>query len=149
MWDDEPIHRSSPPTADMSHPSRTFLSPYSRSFTPPAIVSDPYLIDKKLSITPFLLGSRPYHGPKKRHIAKDPVAETLRHWGYGSLESADLEPSPKMELDPNVDWELDSGNTPCTKPDNATVLRVHINTDPGTREATSRVRNHCERYANQ
>jgi hypothetical protein len=106
MWDDQPIQRK-PPPVDMPPPTRAFLSPFNRSFTPPALINDPFVVDKKLTVTPLLLAGRPLYVPKNP-FAVDPAIERVRHyWGCETIEDLDLRPSPKLSPESDVEWSSD------------------------------------------
>lgn len=106
MWDDEPIKRP-PPPMDMPPSTRAFLSPFNRSFTPPALINDPYVIDRKLVITPLLLGSRPLYVPRNP-FAVDPAVERVRHYvGSDKFSDIDLRPSPVLAPVLDTEWVSD------------------------------------------
>jgi hypothetical protein len=107
MWDDQPIHRK-PPPVDMPPSARAFLSQFNRSFTPPALINDPYAVDRKLVITPLLLGSRPLYVSRNPY-AVDPAIERVRHYVGCEETSKDVElrPSPKLAPLADDDWHSD------------------------------------------
>ena len=106
MWNDQPIKRA-PPPVDMPPSTRAFLSPFNRSFTPPALINDPYVVDRKLVITPLLLGSRPLYVPRNP-FAVDPAVERVRHYvGCEKFADPDLRPSPVLAPVPDIDWVSD------------------------------------------
>jgi len=114
MWDDEPISRPDPP-AEMPPPTRAFLSQFNRSFTPPALINDPYVVDRKLTVTPFLFGTR--HLPKPRNpFAVDPAVERAYHYRRPNQETdAELLPSPRLvpvQDDKDEDWSSDEDISP-------------------------------------
>lgn len=106
MWNDVPIQRK-PPPVDMPPSTRAFLSPFSRSFTPPALINDPCVVDKKLTITPLLLGSRPLYVPRNP-FAIDPAVERVRHYmGCKNVIDLDLSPSPVLATRSDIEWTSD------------------------------------------
>lgn len=106
MWNDQPIQRKRPP-AEMPPPTRAFLSQFTRSFTPPALINDPYAVDRKLTVTPLLLGSRPRFTPKNL-FAVDPAIERTRHYvGPEDVSDPDLQPSPKLMSINDSEWFSD------------------------------------------
>jgi hypothetical protein len=107
MWDDQPIHRK-PPPVDMPPSTRAFYSQFNRSFTPPALINDPYAVDRKLVITPLLLGSRPLYVPRNPY-AIDPAIERVRHYVGCEETSRDMElrPSPTLPPVPDEEWLSD------------------------------------------
>ena len=106
MWNDKPVKRV-PPPVDVPPSNRAFLSPFNRSFTPPALINDPYVVDRKLTITPLLLGSRPLYVPKNP-FAMDPAVERVRHYvGSENLSDLDLRPSPVLAPLADTEWNSD------------------------------------------
>ena len=123
MWNDQPIKRS-PPPVDMPPSTRAFLSPFNRSFTPPALINDPYVVDRKLVITPLLLGSRPLYVPRNP-FAVDPAVERVRHYvGCEKFADPDLCPSPVLEPVPDIDWVSDEEESYIREDDYKMVSRV-------------------------
>lgn len=114
MWDDQPVQRQAPPV-DMPPSTRAFLSQFNRSFTPPALINDPYAVDKKLVITPLLFGPRPLH-VSRNPFAVDPAVERLRHYvGCEDLTDPDLRPSPVLQAAQNDDWFPEDDETFTTE----------------------------------
>jgi hypothetical protein len=106
MWDDQPINRPDPP-AEMPPPTRAFLSQFNRSFTPPALINDPYVVDRKLTVTPFLFGSRPAFKPRNP-FAVDPAVERAHHYMRPKQKDAELCPSPRSAPIPDdEEWSSD------------------------------------------
>jgi hypothetical protein len=106
MWDDLPVVRKAPPS-DMPPPTRAFLSQFNRSFTPPALINDPFAVDKKLTLTPLLLGSRPLYVPKNP-FAVDPAIERMRHYvGSEEFHKPELQPSPTLQPMDDDEWKSD------------------------------------------
>jgi len=109
MWDDQPFSRPNP-SAEMPPPTRAFLSQFNRSFTPPALINDPYVFDRKLTVTPFLFGTRPLHKPRNP-LAIDPAVERAHHYrGLTQAVDAELCPSPRLspiQDDKDEDWSSD------------------------------------------
>ena len=103
MWNDQPVQRKAPPL-EMPPPTRAFLSQFNRSFTPPALINDPYAVDRKLTITPLLVGTRPNHAPKNP-FAIDPAIERICHYiGPEDVSDPDFQPSPKMVAINDEEW---------------------------------------------
>lgn len=106
MWDDQPVQRKAPPV-DMPPSTRAFLSQFNRSFTPPALINDPFAVDRKLVITPLLLGPRPLY-VSKNPFAVDPAVERVRHYvGCEELTDPDLRPSPTLPPVQDREWISD------------------------------------------
>jgi hypothetical protein len=106
MWDDLPVQRKAP-LVDMPASTRAFLSQFNRSFTPPALINDPYAVDRKLVITPLLLGPRPLN-VSRNPFAVDPAIERVRHYvGCEELTDADLRPSPTLPPIQDQEWISD------------------------------------------
>lgn len=106
MWDDQPVQRKAPPV-DMPASTRAFLSQFNRSFTPPALINDPYAVDRKLVITPLLLGPRPLN-VSSNPFAVDPAIERVRHYvGCEDLTDPDLHPSPTLPPIQEHEWISD------------------------------------------
>jgi hypothetical protein len=106
MWDDQPIQRK-PPPVDMPPSTRAFLSQFNRSFTPPALINDPFAVDRKLTITPLLLGSRPLYVPRNP-FAVDPAVERVRHYvGSEGVTDRELRPSPVLAPELDTEWGSD------------------------------------------
>jgi hypothetical protein len=103
MWDDQPVQRTAP-LVDMPPSTRAFLSQFNRSFTPPALINDPYAVDRKLVITPLLLG----RGPlciSRNPFAVDPAIERVRHYvGCEEFTDPDLRPSPTLPPVQDDEW---------------------------------------------
>src|SRR6202022_4656453 len=72
-WDDTPAPRK-PLPEDVPPPTRAFLSQFNRSFTPPALINDPYALDRKLVISSLLVGPRSLFIPRNPY-AVDPAIE--------------------------------------------------------------------------
>ena len=124
MWNDQPIKRA-PPPVDIPPSTRAFLSPFNRSFTPPALINDPYVVDRKLVITPLLLGSRPLYVPRNP-FAVDPAVERVRHYvGSQKFVDSDLCPSPVLAPVPDTDWVSDEEETGTTENDTEMVSHSH------------------------
>lgn len=54
MWDDQLVERKCA-SINTSSSTQAFLSPFSRSFTPPALINNPFAVGKELTIIPLLL----------------------------------------------------------------------------------------------
>ena len=125
MWDDQPIKRA-PPPVDMPPSTRAFLSPFNRSFTPPALINDPYAVDRKLTITPLLLGSRPLY-VSKNPFAVDPAVERVRHYvGSEKFTDMELRPSPVLGPVPDIDWVTDDEENCATDIVHAVVAKIYL-----------------------
>jgi hypothetical protein len=107
MWDDQPVSRPNP-AAEMPPPTRAFLSQFNRSFTPPALINDPYVVDRKLTVTPFLFGTRPLFKPRNP-FAVDPTVERAHHYIRPKQKTdAELCASPRLAAIPDEeDWSSD------------------------------------------
>ena len=106
MWNDQPIQRRRPP-AEIPPPTRAFLSQFTRSFTPPALINDPYAVDRKLCVTPLLLGNRPRF-TQKNVFAVDPAIQRTRHYVQPEdVSDPDLQPSPKLTSIDDPEWFSD------------------------------------------
>src|SRR5271156_15762 len=103
MWNDQPIQRPQHPK-DMPPSSRAFYSPFVHSFTPPALINDPYAVEKKLTITPLLLGpSR--HTILRRDERFDPALERVRHYvGSEAFKDEELQALPSLEPIEDDEW---------------------------------------------
>jgi hypothetical protein len=117
MWDDLPVVRKQIPE-DIPPPTRAFLSQFNRSFTPPALINDPFVVDRKFTISPLLV-SRPAFMSRNPY-AVDPAVARMRHYvGFEDFTETDLKPSPKLppfvrddewSFDDEI-WDLDDDDT--------------------------------------
>jgi hypothetical protein len=99
--------KRAPPPVDMPPSTRAFLSTFNRSFTPPVLINDPYVVDRKLVITPLLIGSRPLYIPKNP-FAVDPAVERVRHYVQSeNFSEPDLRPSPVLRPVQDTEWASD------------------------------------------
>jgi hypothetical protein len=102
-WDDTPAPRK-PLPEDVPPPTRAFLSQFNRSFTPPALINDPYAVDRKLVISPLLVGPRSLFIPRNPY-AVDPAIERMRHYlGPEELTNPEMIPSPKLDPGHEDEW---------------------------------------------
>jgi len=133
MWDDQPVQRKVP-LVDMPPSTRAFLSQFNRSFTPPALINDPYAVDRKLVITPLLLGPRPLC-ISGNPFAVDPAIERVRHYvGSGELTDPDLRPSPTLRPVQDEEWISDDEESFATDCNDGLVLRYWITVNKDSRE---------------
>jgi hypothetical protein len=117
MWDDAPVQRKKVPE-DVPPSTRAFLSQFNRSFTPPALINDPYAVDRKMTITPLLIRERQLYYSRNPY-AVDPAIERMRHYlGPEDLTNTEMQPSPKLRPVRDVEWfsedessDLDSHDT--------------------------------------
>jgi len=106
MWDDQPISRPNP-SAEMPPPTRAFLSQFNRSFTPPALINDPYVVDRKLTVTPFLFGTPLLHKPRNP-FAVDPAVERAHRLKQGTDTELCASPRvPSVQDDKDENWSSD------------------------------------------
>jgi len=119
MWDDQPIQRK--PPVDIPPSTRAFLSQFNRSFTPPALINDPYAVDRKLTITPLLLGARPLYVPRNP-FAVDPAVERVRHYvGSEGVVDQELRPSPVLAAELDTEWGSDDEDFAAAEKDQPSV----------------------------
>jgi len=103
MWNDQPIKRPQE-SNDLPPSSRAYYSPFVHSFTPPALINDPYAVEKKLTITPLLLGpSR--HKIFRRDEKFDPALERVRYYvGSEALRDEEVEASLTLQAIEDDEW---------------------------------------------
>lgn len=141
MWDDQPVQRKDP-HVDMPPSTRAFLSQFNRSFTPPALINDPYAIDRKLVITPLLLGPRPLY-VSRNPFAVDPAIERVRHYvGCEELTDSDLRPSPTLPPVEDHDWISEDEDRFTDESNESSVLLCCSLANPGSHQSELNEKSH-------
>ena len=143
MWDDQPIKRK-PPPVDMPPSTRAFLSQFNRSFTPPALINDPFAVDRKLTITPLLLGSRPLY-VHRNPFAVDPAVERVRHYvGSGGVTDQELRPSPVLTPELDTEWGSDDEDFAAAEKDQTSVSPARKLSNVLDSKGRKRVQTQCQ-----